>query len=155
MDNEQRNKLYYSVEALEQIYLKALEASADAIVVIADDGQIVVFNAQAEFLFGYARSEVIGEKIEILIPDDVKKRHPLLRDGYMNEPRVREMGSGLPLRGRHRKGHTFPVEVKLSAMTIPKFGLHAQAVIRRTGDNQLPSQIAVSCPVIVEKPSGE
>lgn len=98
---------------------------------INETGKILVFNARAEFLFGYSRVEVLGEPIEMLLPNEVRERHKFHIATYMDNPRVREMGVGLVLHGLHRSGRMFPIEIKLSPMIVAGVGTHAMAVIRR------------------------
>jgi PAS domain S-box-containing protein len=91
-----------------------LEAAPDAMVCIAADGRIVLLNAQAERLFGYERAELIGQRVEILVPDAARAVHPGHRAQYVADPRTRPMGAGMALAGRRRDASTFPVEISLS-----------------------------------------
>lgn len=115
---------------LESIYLQVVEASPDAKIVIDGDGVIVVFNRQAEYLFGHHRSEVIGKKVEVLLDADISEKHAAHRNAYFREPRTREMGVGQVLNGRKRTGVPFPVQIKLAPMVIIGAGLHVLAVVR-------------------------
>jgi rsbT co-antagonist protein RsbR len=120
-----------SLGTLEALHLKVVEASPDAKIVINEKGEIVIFNAQAELLFGYDRTEVIGQEIEILLPESLKDTHREHRTHYFTEPKTREMGIGLELKGRHRSGQEFPVQIKLAPIIVPKAGVHTLAVVRR------------------------
>jgi PAS domain S-box-containing protein len=93
-----------------------LEAAPDAILGVNDDGRIALVNAQAERLFGYTRDELIGQAIEILVPDHAKHIHPLRRAAYLEDPRPRPMGAGMELAGRRKDGSEFPAEISLSAL---------------------------------------
>jgi PAS domain S-box-containing protein len=93
-----------------------LEAAPDAIVGIARDGRITLANAQAERLFGYPREELIGEVIEILVPEHARAVHPAHRDRYFDRPMLRPMGAGMQLSARRKDGVEFPVEISLSAL---------------------------------------
>ena len=122
-------------EILEDIYLKTLEALPDAVLIVNENGKIVVFNKEAELLFGYHRSEIIGEPVEILIPDNVRMPHVIERLKYMEQPRIHRMGMNRLVNGLHRSGRLIPVEVKLSPMVIAKAGIHILAVIKLIQSN--------------------
>ena len=117
--------------SLEAVYLKMVEASPDAKIVINTRGHIVVFNAQAELLFGRAREEVLGKDIELLIPESVRAAHLEHRQGYFAAPKTREMGTGQPLNGMDRDGREFPVQIKLAPFTVAGRGTLVMAVVRR------------------------
>ena len=119
------------LKVLEQVYLKVVEASPDAKVVVDESGRIIVFNLQAELMFGYDRSEVLGGLIEQLVPDALRERHGGLRQGYFREPLVREMAAGRALHGRHRNGSEFAVQIKLAPLIVAGAGVHVLAVVRR------------------------
>jgi PAS domain S-box-containing protein len=92
-----------------------LEAAPDALITVDRAGLIALINTQTEHLFGYARAELIGEPIELLIPDRLRAVHLEDRARYLEQPQVRPMGHrGLELVGRRKTGHEFPVEVSLS-----------------------------------------
>jgi PAS domain S-box-containing protein len=93
-----------------------LEAVPDALVVIDARGRIVLVNAQTEQLFGYRREELLGQVIELLVPDRVRARHVDHRSGYFAAPHIRPMGKGLELYGRRKDGHEVPVEISLSPL---------------------------------------
>jgi PAS domain S-box-containing protein len=108
-----------------------LEAAPDAMVCVAAGGQIVLVNAQAERLFGYQRAELLGEPVEILVPDAARAMHPALRAGYDGAPRP--MGAGTELSGRRRDGTMFPAEISLSAIDTGQGRLVTAAVRDITG----------------------
>jgi PAS domain S-box-containing protein len=111
------------------MFVALLEAAPDAMVCVAADGRVVLVNAQAARLFGYERAELIGQPVEILVPDAARAAHPEHRAGYVADPRHRPMGAGLPLAGRRRDASTFPAEISLSAIDTGE-GILVAAAIR-------------------------
>jgi protein-histidine pros-kinase len=93
-----------------------LESAPDAMLIVSPDGRIMVVNSQTETLFGYSRAELLGQHVEILVPQRFRARHPALREGYFSEPRVRPMGEGRELFGLRKDGREFPVEISLSPL---------------------------------------
>ena len=91
-----------------------LESVTESIVVTDAAGCILQVNARTETMFGYARGELIGQPVEVLIPAALRERHLAHRGTYMAAPRTRSMGRGLDLAGLKKDGTEFPVEVSLS-----------------------------------------
>lgn len=103
-------------ETLEDLFQGLFEAASDAIIISDATGTIELVNAQAETLFGYTRAELVGQTIELLIPERFHDRHITHRSGYVEEPRARMMGTGLDLFARRKDGSEFPVDISLSAV---------------------------------------
>jgi formate hydrogenlyase transcriptional activator len=101
-------------EHAQALFEKLFLASPDAIVVTTVDGHISALNPMAEQLFGYSEMELIGNLVEILIPERFRGHHPRFRGAYVAAPSARPMGTGLELYARRRDGTEFPVDIMLS-----------------------------------------
>ena len=117
---------------LEKPFENFLEAAPDAIVAIDDDGRIIMLNKLTENMFGYDRSEMLGQKVEMLIPERFREKHIKYRSDYSHHPRTRPMGEGRELAGLRKNGQEFPVEISLSPLRTAK-GTLAVAIIRDIG----------------------
>jgi len=114
----------------EEKFRGLLESAPDAIVIIDPDGKIVLANAQTEAIFGYARGELLGQAVEVLIPTGFRQRHPELRGGYFHAPRLRHvMAEGVDLYGLRKDGSEFAAEISLSPIDTSD-GPVVTAVIR-------------------------
>jgi PAS domain S-box-containing protein len=113
----------------ERRFRDLLEAAPDAIIEVDREGRIVLLNRVTEKLFGYDREELLGQTVELLIPEDLRSMHTHHRAHYASHPSTRPMGSGLILEGRRKDGTTFPVEISLSPVKSDD-GFRATAVIR-------------------------
>jgi PAS domain S-box-containing protein len=133
-----------------------LESAPDAMVIVGPDGRIQLVNRQTEELFGYDRGELIGEKVEKLLPQRLHERHTRHRDGYFTAPKVRQMGAGLDLLAMRRDGSEFPVEISLSPLESGEGQLACAAIRdvteRRVQERRLRQQrdeiLELSTPVI-------
>ena len=98
---------------LEERLHQVVESSPNAIVMIAPTGFIDMVNAQAERMFGYSRNELLGQPIEMLVPERYRRNHPDLRASFFERPISRPMGAGRDLYGLRKDGSEFPVEIGL------------------------------------------
>ena len=104
----------------EAYFRTLLESAPDAMIIVDDAGEIAIVNGQAESMFGYDREEMLGNKIEMLLPERDRGSHVRHREDYTTEPRLRPMGIGLELIGQRKDGSEFPVEISLSPVSTPK-----------------------------------
>jgi PAS domain S-box-containing protein len=107
-----------------------IERFPDSVVVVNEVGIITHVNQQTVYMLGYHHSELIGQKVEILLPHAVRDLHIKHRERFANDPRTRQMGTDLQLLGRRKNGSEFPVEIMLSPI-VTITGSYAVEVIRR------------------------
>lgn len=113
----------------EDMFRGLLEAAPDAMVIVNQQGVMVLVNSQTEKLFAYRREELLGQPIELLVPERFRGHHPQYRDGYFAAPRRRPIGVGQELFGRRKDGQEIPVEIGLSPMETEQ-GLLVISTIR-------------------------
>jgi two-component system CheB/CheR fusion protein len=102
------------LQALTNRYNALLCATPDALIVSNKEGEIIFTNEGSTDMFGYERSELIGKKIEFLIPDRFRTQHTMHRQYFLNNPEIRAMGNGKSFPVKHKNGHEFFVEISLS-----------------------------------------
>jgi PAS domain S-box-containing protein len=100
----------------EMLFRFVVESTPSAIVMTNAEGNIVLVNSQTEKFFGYHRDELIGQPVEILVPERVRAMHTVYRTGYSASPSPRPMGAGRDLYGRRKDGSEFPVEIGLAPL---------------------------------------
>jgi PAS domain S-box-containing protein len=105
-----------------------LDAMPDAIVIVDTEGRIVEVNVHTVGLFGHPRSALIGQPVEMLIPEEFRRAHVGERAKYVQNPHVRPMGLGLELKGLKKDGQTFPVEISLAPYHSPQGPLVVAAI---------------------------
>jgi PAS domain S-box-containing protein len=106
-----------------------LEFAPDAVIGVDETGEIKLVNSRTQAVFGYTRDELIGERVEMLVPESVRGTHVGHRDHYFEAPRTRPMGAGLDLYARRKDGSEFPCEISLSTVATDS-GMMALAAIR-------------------------
>ena len=118
-----------ALKLAEEKYRDLVETAPDSFITVNDLGVIEVVNKHAEKCFGYTREEMIGQPVEILLPERFRDNHVKLRTDYSESPKTRPMGEGRELFARRKDGSEFPVEISLSPMSTPK-GLLVTSIIR-------------------------
>jgi len=106
--------MFSKEENLSPVYKILFETAAESLVVTDEKGSIVLVNAMTNKMFGYADNELIGEKLEILLPREFRKEHIKHRENYNKSPKQRSMGIGMDLWAKRKDDTTFPVEVSLN-----------------------------------------
>ena len=128
-------KVLRDAKVIETRFGGLLECTPDAIVMVNTSGYIVLVNSNAERLFDYERTELIGKSIEVLLPDRFQNNHLSYRTNYFNEPKTRAMGAELELYGKRKDGIEFPVEISLSPLETEE-GVFAMSAIRNITDRK-------------------
>ena len=122
----------------------ALDAAPDAMIIIDAGGIIRFTNRQVSALFGYEHDDIVGQSIEMLMPQRFRARHVGHRENYVNNVRVRPMGAGLELFGRRRDGTEFPVEICLSPIHDVGRTLVAAAIRDVTDRKRIEAELIVT-----------
>src|SRR5579864_1154419 len=112
-----------------------LEALPDAIVAVDSNGSIVQVNSQAQELFGYKPNELIGQSVDLLVPESYRRKHQRHRRDFAETPKTRRMGANLDLYGRRNNGSEFPVEISLSPVS-GKEGSYVLSAVRDISDRK-------------------
>jgi PAS domain S-box-containing protein len=114
---------------LEERFRRVVEAAPNAMVMINASGRIEMVNAQAEQVFGYARQEMLGQPVEMLVPERFRGHHPGLRGAFFADPRTRSMGAGRDLFGLRKDGSEFPVEIGLNPIETDEGPMVLSAIV--------------------------
>jgi PAS domain S-box-containing protein len=117
------------LDATDLPFRDLVDAAPDGVVVCDQQGTIVLVNAEAERIFGYPRDELVGQRIDLLVPDRARPLHGRHVSEYTGAPRLRPMGIGMELSGRRKDGGEVPVEISLSPVQTSK-GVLVTAGIR-------------------------
>lgn len=128
-EEEERLRLRYQVALSDTRLHKLLESAPDAIISVDSLGLISLVNEATLELFGYTEKELLGQPVEILVPDSLRHMHRGLRMAYVAHPRKRPMGTSLNIHGRHKDGRSIPVDIALSHVVTDK-GITVTAIIR-------------------------
>jgi PAS domain S-box-containing protein len=114
---------------LEERFRQVVESAPNAMVVVNRDGAIEMVNAQAERVFGYARAEMLGRPVGMLVPERFRDGHAQLCRAFFDEVRARSMGGGLDLYARRKDGSEFPVEIGLNRIETDQGAMVLSAIV--------------------------
>jgi PAS domain S-box-containing protein len=129
---------------MEERFRLVVEAAPNAMVMINPAGRIEMVNAQAEAVFGYGRQELLGQPVEILVPERFRGHHPGLRGSFLADPRARPMGAGRDLFGLRKDGSEFPVEIGLNPIETDEGPMILSAIVDISDRKQREERIQVA-----------
>jgi PAS domain S-box-containing protein len=125
----------------EQLFRVAIESAPSGMVIVDSSGSIMLINRETEHLFGYAREELLGQSIEILLPERFRSNHPHYRAEFSAHPSTRRMGGGRDLFGRRKDGTEIPVEIGLNPVRTDEgllvLGIIADITDRKRAEESL------------------
>lgn len=134
---------------LEDRFRQVVESAPSAMVMIGPLGRIEMVNAQSEALFGYPRDELLGQPIEVLVPERFRRNHPGLRTSFFFKPVSRPMGAGRDLFGLKKDGSEFPIEIGLNPIETDEGTMVLSAIVDISGRKKLEArfrQVVESAP---------
>ena len=133
-----------SVRRLRQLFEVAFESSPSGIVLVDGAGRIVLVNRELERMFGYQREELVGQSIELLVPEASRGWHLRVRDAYVAAPQDRPMGAGREQRGRRKDGTELPVEIGLNPVETPEGTIIVGTVVDITARREAETRLRQS-----------
>ena len=125
-------------------FRSVVEWAPTAMLLVNDKGLIEMVNAQAERVFGYAKAELVGQSMEILVPERFRDHHPRLRDEYFSDARARPMGGGRDLFAIRKDGSEFPVEIGLNPVETEDGMMVLSAIVDITDRQQAVASLRMS-----------
>lgn len=131
----------FSLRDSQVIFQALFEAAPDAKVIVNTEGCIERINTQAETMFQYNRAELLGQPVELLLPEQFRQRHVEHRTTYQHDPLTRPMGIGLELYGQRKDGSSFPVDVMLSPLRLDDTVLIISAIRDKTEQRRVEEKI--------------
>jgi PAS domain S-box-containing protein len=104
---------------VDDLFRLATESSLSGVILVNEEGHMILVNSQVEKLFGYQRDELVGKSVDILVPERFASQHPTLRAKFLAAPTTRAMGAGRELFAQRKDGSEFPVEIGLNPIQTP------------------------------------
>lgn len=142
IDITERKKVEHDLEKSAAQFRLVVEAAPNGMVMVDEQGVILMVNSQMEQLFGYERVEMIGQPVEMLLPERYRSGHPRQRQDFFRSPMTRAMGHGRDLFARRKDGSEFPVEIGLNPATTPDGTVVLAAVIDITQRKRMEAELA-------------
>ncbi|MGE3777215.1 MAG: chemotaxis protein CheB [Pirellulaceae bacterium] len=130
-----------SLKQAEARFRNAVEAAPSGMLMVDRHGQITLLNSETERIFGYGRDELLGQSVEMLMPERYRQRHVRHRQTYLQHPRLRPMTTQLDLVGLRKDGSEFPIDVRLSPLSTPRGVAVLSAVLDVTDRKRLESSL--------------
>lgn len=152
-DITERNRAIQDIEKNRRMFQRLFESLPDAILLVGRDGRVTRANATTQTLFGYTAEELVGQPVEMLMPERFRASHPAHRDSYFSAPRTRAMGVGLELFGLRKDGTEFPVDILLTTIDSEE-GTQAMAVIRDASGRKQVEQMHLQFRALFESTPG-
>ncbi|HVP14369.1 MAG TPA: PAS domain S-box protein, partial [Terriglobales bacterium] len=126
------------------LFRLAFVLSPSGMLAVNETGAILLVNREVERLFGYSRDELVGQSADLLVPQRMRKLHPVLRRGFHHDPVARPMGAGRELFGVRKDGSEFPVEIGLNPVHTDRGLLVFASIVDVTRRQQLEEQLRQS-----------
>ncbi|MCZ6514814.1 MAG: PAS domain S-box protein, partial [Acidobacteria bacterium] len=136
---QERARAEAALRKSEQRFRVLLESAADAILGVTPEGRIGLVNVRAEKMFGYSREELLGQSVEMLVPEPLREAYGIHREKYISAPHTRPMGAGLDLMARRKDGSEFPVEISLSPAEMDE-GFLVTTIVRDVSERKKAEQ---------------
>ncbi len=145
---------------LNERLLLAFESSPSGMVLVDENGVILMLNAETERLFGYKRQDLLGRKVDLLVPDHLRASHDQHRSEFAKSPSSRLMGAGRELHGRRQDGSEFPVEIGLNPIQTREgllvLGVIADITERKHADERFRVALeSAPCGIVMVDPAGK
>jgi PAS domain S-box-containing protein len=141
LEREKQEKIQDALKKSEERFRQVVESAPNAMVMVNQSGVIEMVNAQAERVFGYERGEMLGQPVEMLVPERFRRNHPGLRGAFFANPVSRPMGAGRDLYGLKKDGSEFPVEIGLNPIETEAGAMVLSAIVDISGRKQLEERL--------------
>ncbi|PYX34902.1 MAG: hypothetical protein DMG80_00275 [Acidobacteria bacterium] len=144
---ERTAKLEYEVAQRKQAedrFRLLIETAPTGVLICDEKGRITEANAQLQRMFGYTQEELVGQAVEMLVPEQHRGVHVGHRGAYVNKPQTRPMGVGMELRGRRKDATTFPLEISLGPLVTGEGTWISSTVVDISERKKLEQQLQVS-----------